>query len=44
MISPNSNTTTTEIITAQNEGTIASRNMGRDSIARAFARSRVTNK
>lgn len=44
MTSPKNKTAVTDIIIAQNEGTIASRYIGRASIAKAFERSRVTNR
>ena len=43
MISPKAKTAVTDIATAQKEGTRASKNIGRASIAAAFARSKVTN-
>lgn len=42
--SPKNKTAVTEIIIAQIEGTIASRNIGNASIAKAFDNKRVTNK
>lgn len=42
IISPNIKTAVTDIRTAQAEGTIESKNIGRASIAVAFARSNVT--
>lgn len=43
MTSPKNKTADTDIIIAQIEGTKASRNIGRASIAKALERSKVTN-